>query len=283
MMMIMRSAALAAVSVLALSACQKPAATSQDTNSAGTSQNTTATAAAGSINGTWKTDLSTLQIEQKPDEFLLKAGQFSCPTCTPPLTIAADGAFHAVTGRPYADHMSIKVDDDHNVTRTNQKGGKTTSTQKYSVSGDGNTLTVTFDDETGSKPVKGSFVGTRVAPAPAGAHAISGSWKPQKYNSVSDEGLTATFKLDGDTLHMSTPTGQSYDAKLDGSDTPIKGDMAGTIASVKKNGDSIVETDKRGGKVISVTTMTPASDGTLQVVSEDKQGSSTSKFTMKKQ
>jgi hypothetical protein len=282
-MMIMRSAALAAASLLVLSACQKPAANTQNSASATTSQNMTASTTAPSIDGTWKTDLSTLQIDQKPDQFLLKAGQFSCPTCSPPLTMAADGAMHAVTGRPYADHISIKVDDDHNVTRTNQKGGKTTGTQKYSVSADGNTLTVTFDDETGSKPVKGSFVGTRVAPAPAGAHAISGSWKPQKYNTVSDEGLTATFKLDGDTLHMSTPTGQSYDAKLDGSDTPIKGDMAGTIASVKKSGDSVVETDKRGGKVISVTTMTPASDGKLHVVSEDKQSGSTSKFVMNKQ
>ena len=282
-MMIMRSAAVAAVSLVALSACQKPAATSQDTNSAATSQNATTSAAGASIDGTWKTDLSTLQIEQKPDQFLLKAGQFSCPTCTPPFAVAADGALHAVTGRPYADHISIKVDDDHNVTRTNQKSGKTTGTEKYSVSSDGNTLTVTFDDETGSKPVKGSFVGTRAAPAPAGAHAISGSWKPQKYNSVSDEGLTATFKLDADTLHMSTPTGQSYDAKLDGSDTPIKGDMAGTVASVKKSGDSIVETDKRGGKVVSVTTMTPGSDGKLHLVNEDKQSGATSKFVMNKQ
>jgi hypothetical protein len=282
-MIIMRSAALAAASLLVLSACQKPAPNSQDSNSTATSQNGTASAGGATIDGTWKTDLSTLQIEQKPDQFLLKAGQFSCPTCTPPLTLAADGTLHVVTGRPYADQISIKVDDDHNVTRTNQKGGKTTGTETYSVSGEGNNLTVTFDDETGSKPVKGSFVETRVAPAPVGAHAISGSWKPQKYNNVSDEGLTATFKLDGDTLHMSSPTGQSYDAKLDGSDTPIKGDMAGTIASVKKSGDSITETDKRAGKVISVTTMTPGTDGKLHLVSEDKRNGSTSKFEMKKQ
>lgn len=283
-MTITRSAALTAASLLAASACQKTTTTNQETNSTTTaSENTTASAAGGSIDGTWKTDLSTFRIDQKPDQYLLRAGQFSCPTCTPPLTVAADGALHAVTGRPYADHISAKVDDDHNVTRTNQKGGKTIGTNKYSVSGDGNTLTVTFDDESGSKPVKGSYVETRVAPAPAGAHALSGLWKPQKYNTMSDEGLTATFKLDGDTLHMITPTGQSYDAKLDGNATPIKGDMAGTIASVKKSGDSIVETDKRGGKVISVTTMTPGSDGKLQVVNEDKQSGATSKFAMNKQ
>ena len=237
----------------------------------------------GAFNGTWKTDLSTLEINAKPDQILLQGGQFSCPTCLPPLTVAADGTMHAVTGRPYADHISVKVDDDHNVTRINQKNGKTTGTVKYSVSADGNTLNIDFNDTSGTKPVTGSYSESRVGPAPAGAHAVSGSWKAAKPNNVSDEGLTMTLNLDGDTLHMSNPTGQSYDAKLDGSDTPIKGDIGGTVASLTKNGDSIVETDKRDGKVVSVTTMTPGSDGKLHVVSEDKRDGSSSKFDMNKQ
>jgi hypothetical protein len=226
--------------------------------------------------------MASLQLDAKPDQYLLKAGQFSCPTCTPPLTVAADGAMHAVD-RPYADHMSVKVDDDHNVTRTSEKAGKTTGTAKYSVSADGNTLNVSFNDTSGSKPVAGSYSESRVAPAPAGAHAISGSWKQSNYNSVSDEGLTVTYALNGDTLHMSNPTGQSYDAKIGGGDVPIKGDIGGTTASIAQNGDSYVETDKRGGKVISVTTMTPGSDGKLHMVNEDKQAGSTAKFDMNKQ
>ena len=98
-MRLTRMAALAAASLLALSACK------QTTNADNT--------AANKIDGTWKADLSSVQIDQKPDELLLKAGQFSCPTCTPPLTVAADGAMHPVTGRPYADMMSVKADDDH--------------------------------------------------------------------------------------------------------------------------------------------------------------------------
>jgi hypothetical protein len=282
-MRLMRTAALAAASVLALSACRQTNGTTTNTTTT-TTENASAPATAAAIDGTWKTDLSTLQLEQKPDQLMLKAGQFSCATCTPPLTVAADGASHAVTGRPYSDHMTVKVDDDHNVTRTSQKDGKTTGTTKYSVSADGNTLTVTFNDMTGSKPVTGSYTETRVGSAPAGAHAISGSWKQAKYSNVSDEGLTVTFRLDGDTLHMSTPTGQSYDAKLDGTETPIKGDIGGTSASVKKTGDNTyVETDKRAGKVVSVTTMTLGADGKLNVVSEDKQAGSTAKFAMSKQ
>ena len=270
-------AALAAASLIALAGC-KQAGTGNE------AANGSASAAAASIDGTWKTDLSTMKVDSKPDEYLLKAGQFSCPTCTPPLTVAADGAMHPVTGRAYADNISVKVDDDHNVTRTGQKAGKTTGTAKYSVSADGNTLTVNFDDESGTKPVTGSYTESRVGPVPAGAHAISGSWKQTKPpTSVSDEGLTATFKLDANVLHMTSPTGQSYDATIGGPDVPIKGDIGGTTAAVTKSGDSLVETDKRNGKVVSVTTMTPASDGKLHVVSEDKLGGSTATFDMNKQ
>lgn len=274
-------AALAAASLIALAGCKPAGGGNEAANGSG---NGAATAGAGSIDGTWKADLSTMTVDAKPDEYSLKGGQFSCTTCTPPYTIAADGAMHAVTGRPYADHLAMKVDDDHNLTRTAQKAGKTTSTVKYSVSADGNTLTINFDDETGTKPITGSYTETRVAPAPAGAHAISGSWKQSKPpSSVSDEGLTTTFKLDGNVLHMTAPTGQSYDATIGGPAVPIKGDMGGTTAAVAKNGDSFVETDTRNGKVVSVTTMTPGSDGKLHVVNEDKLGGSTAKFDMNKQ
>jgi len=282
-MRITRTAALAAASLLALSACRQ----STTADNASASENAGAPAAvAGSIDGTWKADLSSVQIDQKPDQLLLKDGQFSCPTCTPPLTIAADGAMHAVTGRPYADMMSIKVDDDHNISRTSQKGGKTTGTTNYSVSADGKTLTIKFSDSSvpNAKPVTGEYTETRVADAPAGAHAVSGSWKLDKYNNVSDEGLTVTYKLVGDTLHVSTPGGISYDAKLDGSDTPIKGDIGGTTASVKKLDDgSYQETDKRGGKVISIATFSTGADGKLHVVSEDKLAGSTIKYVADKQ
>ncbi|MEO8453912.1 MAG: hypothetical protein ABI454_02020, partial [Sphingomicrobium sp.] len=113
-------AALAATSLLTLSACKQ--ATTSDNLASGNAESPAA--AAGGIDGTWKADLSSVQLDQKPDQLLLEAGQFSCATCTPPLTLAADGKFHAVTGRPYADQISINVDNDHDVTRTSQKGGR---------------------------------------------------------------------------------------------------------------------------------------------------------------
>jgi hypothetical protein len=274
-------AAFAAVSLLALAGC-KQTTTANENASANASASATE-AGADPINGTWKTELASIKIDTKPDELLLKGGQFTCPTCTPAIAVAADGAFHPVD-RPYADHMSVKVDDDHNVTRTNQKGGKTTYVQKFSVSPDGNTLTVNFSDTSGTKPVTGTYTETRAGPAPAGAHAISGSWKPNAPTNVSDEGLTVTISADNDMLHLSTPSGQSYDAKLDGTETPIKGDIGGTTASVKKLGPgSYEETDKRGGKVTDIITMTVGADGKLTTKDENKLNGSTSTSVATKQ
>jgi hypothetical protein len=275
------TAALAAASLIALAGCKQ-------TTTAGNEASANAAAPAAAtgadpINGTWKTDLASIKIDARPDQLLLKGGQFSCPTCTPPIAVAADGAFHPVD-RPYADHMSVKVDDDHNVTRTNQKGGKTTYQQKFNVSADGNTLTVNFSDTSGTKPVNGTYSETRAAPAPAGAHAISGSWKPSAPTNVSDEGLTVTISADNDMLHVSTPAGQSYDAKLDGTETPIKGDIGGTTASVKKLGaGSYQETDKRQGKVTDVITMTVGADGKLSFKDENKLDGSTTTSVANKQ
>ena len=273
--------AMAAASLLALSACRQTTVANE--NAAGNAAAPTAAAGADPINGTWKTDLASVKIDTKPDQLLWQGGQFSCPTCTPPIAVAADGAFHPVD-RPYADHMSVKVDDDHNVTRTNQKGGKTTYEQKFSVSPDGKTLTVNFSDTSGTKPVTGTYTETRTAPGPAGAHAISGSWQAQAPTNVSDEGLTVTLSADNDMLHLSTPSGQSYDAKLDGTETPIKGDIGGTTASVKKLGPgSYEETDKRGGKVTDVITMTVGADGKLTVKDENKLNGSTTTSVANKQ
>lgn len=267
-------ATLGAASLLALSACeQKPAATAE---------NTSAPAGTG-IDGTWKADLATVQIDAKPDQLLLKDGKYSCPTCTPPLAVAADGSPHAVTGRPYADEITVKVDDDHTVTISSTKGGKDMGSDKMSVSADGKTLTDSFTDKSApDKTVTGSYTETRVAAAPAGAHAISGSWKMDKYNSVSDEGLTETFKVDNNTLHMTSPVGQSFDASLDGTDAPITGDIGKTVVSAKKTGDNTYEvTAKRDGKVLNVRTYTVDGD-TLHVVSANKRDGSTLKYDAKR-
>ena len=56
-------------------------------------------------------------------------------------------------------------------------------------------------------------------------------------------------------MNMSTPTGESYAAKTDGSDGAFKGDPGVTTVSVKVRKNSLEETFKREGKAIGMSRM----------------------------
>ena len=276
------TAALAAASLIALAGC-KQAGTGGNEAAGNSSGNATETAAAGgTIDGTWKGDINSVKFDQKPDEFLLQNGKYDCKSCIPPVSIAADGSYHPVANHAYYDAESVKVVDDKTVQQSTKLKGRETGHSTLTVSPDGKTLTINWTDTSvaNAKPNSGSFEETRVASGPAGSHALSGSWKPAKIGGVNQEAITLTLKADADMLHLSSPTGVSYDAKLDGSATPIKGDPAGATASVKKlAGNSYQETDTAGGKVVGVTTFTLGSDGKLTILSEDPRNGSKTTWT----
>jgi hypothetical protein len=101
---------------------------------------------------------------------------------------------------------------------------------------------------------------------------------------MSDNGTEWTYKSNGDEITMTSPTGQSYTAKLDGTDAPMKGDPGVTSVSVKRIGnDTLEETDKRDGKVIGISTMTVGPDGkTAKIKYEDKLQDRTNEITATK-
>lgn len=243
--------------------------------------------AQSAFDGTWKVDLSTAQMPKKPDVYLLQDSMYHCKTCVPPIDIKADGQDQKVTGHPYFDTMSIKVVDDRTIEETDKKGGKVVATSRETVSSDGAMATVEFTDRsaTNADPVTGKVEITRVAKGPAGSHAISGSWRTTKLEGISDNGLMFTYKLDGDTLTMTSPTGQGYTAKLDGTDAPYKGDPGTSSISVKQMAKNTIEqTAKRDGKVISVARVTVAADGkSLTFAVDDKLHGTTSQFVAEKQ
>ena len=239
------------------------------------------------FDGTWIGDLGSAKFPEKPDEYLLKDGMYNCKTCAPPFTVKADGTDQKVTGHPYFDMMSIKVVDDKTIEETYKKNGKAVATTKTWVSGDGNTLMFEFSDSsaTNAAPVTGKGSQTRVGNAPAGAHAVSGSWKMAKMESLSQNGMSITYKTTGDTITMTTPTGQSYTAKLDGTEAPYMGDPGTTSVSVKKTGpNTLEETDKRDGKVTAVVKITVSADGkTIKFAVDDKLHGTHSEFGATKQ
>lgn len=239
------------------------------------------------FDGTWKFNPSSLQFDKKPDEYVLQNGMYDCKTCKPPISVKADGTDQKVTGHPYFDTMAVKADDDHNVEMTTKRAGKVVGTEKDSISSDGKTLTINWTDsgQPSGGTQTGTFMMTRVKAGPAGANLISGSWRAEKAEQSTESGLLWTYKISGDEVMMTNPTGQSYTAKLDGADAPYKGDPGITSVSVKMHGkDTLEETDKRDGKVIGISRMMVTPDGkTMKISYEDKLHGTTTKGDAMKQ
>ena len=81
------------------------------------------------------------------------------------------------------------------------------------------------------------------------------------------------------------PMGQSYSAKMDGTEAPYKGDPGITTVSVKSMGNNgFDETGKHNGKVIYVAHIRTRPDGkTMDVAVDDKQRGTTTRFVSHKQ
>ena len=239
------------------------------------------------FDGTWKVDMSKSKLPKKPEVYLLQNSNYECKSCVPAVNIKADGQFQKLPSDPYADAMMVKVVDDKHVDFTWQKAGKEIGNASRSVSDDGNTLTSkwTYSGNPTGGPVSGTSVYKRIEKGPGGANLLSGSWRDEKVDFATADAITFTFKSEGsDGLSYSTPTGQSYTAKLDGKDVPYTGDPGTTTAALKRVGDSIEETDKRDGKVISVSKMTVTADGkTMNIAVDDKLNGTTATYVAVKQ
>lgn len=243
--------------------------------------------AQSAFDGSWKIDVNQTQLPTKPGVYVLLNGTYHCRTCIPPIDVRADGMDHKAAGDSCYDTVSVRVLDDRTVQETDKSNGRTVHTEKITVAPDGNTAIWEFADscDANGEEVTWKQISVRVAKGPAGSHPISGSWRAMRIVNSSENGFTATMKLEGDNFSFRDSTGQSYTAKLDGTDVPLQGDVNKTMVSVKRVADdTIEETDKRAGKVVSVTRFTVSADGrTLNVAVSDKLQGSSIQFVAEKQ
>jgi hypothetical protein len=269
--------AVATALALTLAACEKQGSTGEAP---------AAEAAAGDVlGGTWKADLASVKFEGRPDEHILQGGTYKCNSCIPPLTVAADGQFHPVADRPYYDSMSVKAADERTIEIHRRKGDKEVSSTTLQVSEDGNTLNIKFTDATtpNAPAVEGTTTAKRAGPAPAGAHASSGQWLPDRLQDYSDDALNVTFRMEGDKV-TSEFQGQSYTAEIGGPAVAITGDTGGTTVAVAREGaNGLRETYTRGGKEVGVTIILPGADGkTLSVTNTDPRNGTKTSWTAAK-
>lgn len=242
-----------------------------------------ATPAHSPFDGNWRTDLAKTKFSPKPLSFYIGEGWYHCVTCNPAFAAQADGQDHAVTGQSY-DTVNVKIVDPHTISMNTSKDGKAVGEETLTVSDDGKILTVkgAFHPMNSAEPATYEATAKRAGVAPAGVHATSGDWILDK-ESGSANSLMTTYKLDGDQLTMTAQTGETYTAKLDGGDFPVKGAYGWDTVSLKKiDAHTIEETDKRNGTVTDVSKITVAGS-TMTVVDTSKLTDRTSTYVAHKQ
>jgi hypothetical protein len=243
----------------------------------------TATPAQSPFDGTWRTDMAQTKFSPKPVSFYLSEGWYHCTTCAPAFDVQADGQDHSVSGQSY-DTLSVTVVDPHTLSFVTKKGGKVDYEQTRTVSADDKVLTVktTLHPMDGSETETFETTGKRAGTAPSGVHAASGNWIIARA-SGSTNALTTTYELNGDELTMSEPTGETYTAKLDGGDFPMKGSYATDTVSLKKiDAHTIEETDKRNGAVVEISKIT-VNGKMMTIVDTDPRTERTSTYTAHKE
>jgi hypothetical protein len=237
------------------------------------------------FDGTWKTDMDKAKFSPKPITFSTSNGMYDCSSCAPKINIKADGTDQPVTGQAY-DTIAVKEVDPHSIQITTKKNGKTTLEQSRTASHDGKTLHVTSTSHPpdSAKPVMSEADLERIGKAPSGANATSGSWKIKKVKEE-ENGLLETYKGNGNELTYSTPTGETWTAKMDGMDNPVKGSNGVDSVSVRQAGNNGIEVSyKRGGQLIEVDKITISADGkTMTNVVEGKLSGRVSTYVAHKQ
>ena len=240
--------------------------------------------AASPFEGTWKIKLESMQFSGSPDKYEISNGSYTCSSCAPSFTVKADGTEQPTPVHAVRDHLAVKVVSPMVVELIAKAGGKVTSTDTLTVSADGAKLTDKNVDYTGPKPVTSVATEKRVAPAPKGAHAISGSWMTDAIPEVSEAGRIVVVQSTPNGLKY-TANGRISDVKFDGKEYAVQNDPTHALVTMKQISDrQLEERQKREGKIYDIVMWTVAADGkSMTIVDEDPVHGTKVSFVVEKQ
>jgi len=196
--------------------------------------------------------------------------------------IKTDGSDQKVPATGYWDTVSVRIVDDRTVEVISKKAGKPMFTETDTASADGNTLTKVMKDTTEAEAVTFESDFRRIAPA--GAHAVSGSWQVFK-ESRSENSTIIKYKCTSQGFTAETPLGEKLEAKFDGKLYEMEDDPGHTMVSVKLiNPYTVEQTNVREGKVVFIVTLEVTSDGkAIHARSKNKADGSVKGWTLHKQ
>jgi len=242
----------------------------------------TATATeSGSLAGTWKADVASAEAENDVDSYVFADGTYTCNSCKPPFSVTANGEWQEID-RPGVDALKVTMVDDMTISSASRRDDKQLGESTWTVSEDGQTMTIAWTNMDGEETTEGTTVLQRAAAGPDGSHAASGDWELKEIGQMSDAALTFSYEIDGDTI-VSTANSGGYTAVLGGEAVTPEGDETGGVVKVEKTGENTYrETYMRDGEVINVLDMTVEGD-TLKGVSTDPRDDSVFRWTAMRQ
>jgi len=236
------------------------------------------------FDGTWMIDSDSMTVPERPAVYLISKGMIRGVGCAGNVEIKADGDDQKIPTGSYWDTASARVVDGSTVEIICKKAGKPMYTETDTVSPDGNMLTQMVKDTTEAEAVTIETFSRRVEKGPDEAHAVSGSWRAYKVKR-SKNGSIIKYKCTADGFSAETPLGEKFDAKFDGKFYPVEDDPGHTMVSLKLiNANTVEQTGKRGGKIVSVMRLTVSPDGkSIHGVWQSKEGNASDAFDMRKQ
>ena len=241
----------------------------------------TAAPEAGGLAGTWKVNLDSAEFENSVNSYTVADGTYTCNHCLPPFSVAADGEWQSVD-RPGFDGLKLTVVDDSTFETSSRDGKEVLGESVWSVSEDGQTMTVNWTNFGGDETTNGSTTYSRAADGPDGSHAVSGEWTVAEIGEMSEAAMTWSYTIEGDTITSSGNNG-GYTATLGGDAVTPEDDDTGGVLAVEKTGDnSYRETYSRDGEVINTLDLTVDGD-TLSGVSTDPRDGSVVSWTATRQ
>jgi hypothetical protein len=133
-----------------------------------------------------KSRLETMKAAGKPEVITVDHDMFTCSSCDPEIKVKVSASPQKVAGHSAFDSVVVVVHSPSKVEVVEEREHKNVRFYNYDVSADGKSLEVKYVDYSGPKGVRGGYTATRVAAGPAGAHAVSGSWRIEKTEDEQD-------------------------------------------------------------------------------------------------
>lgn len=242
-------------------------------------------AAKSPFDGTWALDSFSAHVFRTRYDITLADGMFACNWCRPAWRIPADGRFHPVAGQRGYDEASVQIIDGQSAVFRRKRGGREVYAATDTVAANGRHLAFSWVERDGEIIIEtGSGLWVRRGHRTAAAHPVTGQWRELWTKANTPRTGSFTITLDGTRLHMQLSPDQHFTATLGGPAARIEGDKRGTMVSVRRRGpQSLVQTERVNGTIVSVTRSTLRDRLTMDIVVEDHASNSLSRYTAHKQ